>query len=65
MRWFARPDNDSVQLRVAPALDSWNSNVDAATVRLRAYLDDTESLVAQSKVEGPWVLHLYVGRPPE
>jgi hypothetical protein len=32
-------------------------------VRLRAYLDDTEELLADSRIDGPWALRLDVGLP--
>jgi len=34
-------------------------------VRLRAYLDDTEELLAASKIDGSWVLRLDVGLPQD
>lgn len=61
MRWFARPEGDNHQLRVAPRLASWNKADDPDQVRLRAYLDDTEALLAASRVDGPWTLRLDVG----
>jgi hypothetical protein len=30
---------------------------------LRAYLDDTEALLADSRIDGPWALRLDVGLP--
>lgn len=61
MRWYARPENDAHRLRVAPRLASWNKVGDPDQVRLRAYLDDTESLLAESRIDGPWALRLDVG----
>ncbi len=63
MRWFARPENDPLVLRVAPRLASWNKADHPDQVRLRAYLDDTEALVATSRVDGPCALRLDVGLP--
>lgn len=53
-----------MQLRIPPELDSWDRNDHPATIRLRAYLDDTEALIGSSKILGPWALRLDVGRPP-
>ena len=61
VRWYARPEGDRQELRVAPELDSWNKADDPAQVRLLAYLDDTEALLAASRVDGPWALRLDVG----
>lgn len=63
MRWFARPENNALQLRVAPRLASWNKADHPDQVRLRAYLNDTEALLASSRVDGPWALRLDVGLP--
>jgi hypothetical protein len=63
MRWYARPEGDNHQLRVAPRLASWNKAGDPDQVRLRAFLDDTEALLAASRVDGPWALRLDVGLP--
>jgi hypothetical protein len=63
MRWFARPENNAHQLRVAPRLASWNKAGDPDQIRLRAYLDDTDALLAASRVDGPWTLRLDVGVP--
>jgi hypothetical protein len=63
MRWYARPENNAHQLRVAPRLASWNKADDPDQVRLRAYLDDTEALLAPSRIDGPWALRLDVGLP--
>jgi len=63
MRWFARPENDSHQLRVEPRLASWNKANHPDQVRLRAYLDNTEELLAASRIDGPWALRLDVGLP--
>ena len=61
MRWYARPENDARELRLAPRLASWNKADDPDQVQLRAYLDDTEDLLADSRIDGPWVLRLDVG----
>jgi hypothetical protein len=63
MRWYARPENNAHQLRVAPRLESWEKADHPDQVRLRAYLDDTEALLADSRVDGPWTLRLDVGLP--
>jgi hypothetical protein len=63
MRWYARPDITAQQLGLAPRLASWNKADDPDQVRLRAYLDDTEALLAGSRVDGPWALRLDVGLP--
>lgn len=63
MRWYARPENQALQLRVAPRLASWNKADDPDQVRLRTYLDDTEALLATSRIDGPRALRLDVGLP--
>jgi hypothetical protein len=63
VRWYARPEGDPHQLRVAPRLASWDRAGDLSQVRLRAYLDDTQALLASARVEGPWALRLDVGLP--
>jgi len=63
MRWFARPDNRSLELRVAPRLASWNKADDPDQIRLQEYLDDTEALIADARIRGPWALRLDVGLP--
>jgi hypothetical protein len=63
MRWSARPECDSLQLRVTPRLASWNKADDQDQIRLRAYLEDTAALLAESRVNGPWALRLDVGLP--
>jgi hypothetical protein len=63
MLWYARPEGDNQQLRVAPRLASWNKADHPDQVRLRPFLDDTEALLAASRVDGPWALRLDVGLP--
>jgi len=63
MRWYSRPEGDCLQLRVAPRLASWNKADHPDQVRLRAYLDDTRSLLAASRIDGPCALRLDVGLP--
>ena len=63
VRWYARPENRSLQLSVAPRLASWNKADDPDQVRLREYLDDTEALLADSRIDGPWALRLDIGLP--
>lgn len=63
MRWYGRPDNTAHQLRLSPRLASWEKTGHPDQVRLRAYLDDTKALLAESRVDGPWALRLDVGLP--
>ena len=63
MRWYARPEGDRQELRVAPRLASWNTADHPDQVRLREYLDDTEALLVDSRIDGPWALRLDVGLP--
>jgi hypothetical protein len=63
MHWYARPEGESQMLRIAPRLASWEKADDSSQVRLRAYLDDTEALLAASRIDGPWALRLDVGLP--
>ncbi|MDV3136666.1 hypothetical protein [Mycobacterium sp. 29Ha] len=63
MDWYARPEGTAFQLRLAPRLASWNKTGDPDQVRLQAYLDDTEALLAGSRIDGPWALRLDVGLP--
>jgi len=63
MRWFARPENRPLELRIAPRLASWNKADDPDQIRLRAYLEDTEALIAGSQINGSWALRLDVGIP--
>lgn len=63
MRWFARPENAGQELAVAPRLASWNKADHPDQVRLRAYLDHTEKLLAGSRLSGEWALRLDVGLP--
>jgi hypothetical protein len=63
MRWYARPEGDKLKLRVAPQPDPWLKTDHPATGRLLAYLEDTQDLVAGSRVDGRWALRLDVGLP--
>jgi hypothetical protein len=63
MRWYGRPENDAHQLGLAPRLASWEKSGHRDQVRLREYLDDTKTLLAKSRVDGPWALRLDVGLP--
>jgi hypothetical protein len=63
MRWYARPEGESLQLRIAPRLASWEIAGHPDQVRLQAYLDDTAALLAGSRVDAPWALRLDVGLP--
>jgi hypothetical protein len=61
MRWYARPEGDKHRLRLAPSLFSGEEKAHPEQVRLRAFLDDTEALLAPSKIDVPWALRLDVG----
>lgn len=61
MRWFARPENAPLELRVAPRLASWNKAGDPDQVPLGESLDEIEALLAGSRIDGPWALRLDVG----
>jgi hypothetical protein len=63
MRWYARPEGDSLQLRVAPRLASWEKAGHPGQVRLKAYLDDTKALLAGLRVDDSWALRLDIGLP--
>lgn len=65
MRWLARPESNALQLRRVPQLASWDSTNHPARIRLQSYLDDTEKLLASSRIEGPWALRLDVGLPAD
>ena len=65
MRWFARPESNALQLRSGPLLASWDKANHPAQIRLQSYLDDTEKLLASSRIEGPWALRLDVGLPAD
>ncbi|OMC22450.1 hypothetical protein [Mycobacterium colombiense] len=61
MRWYARPEGDNHQLRVAPQLFSGEKINHPEQIQLRAFLDDTEASLAGSRIDGPWALRLDVG----
>ena len=63
MRWFARPENDALQLRHTPRPACWGKADHPDQKRLQAYLDDTEDLLGGSRVDGLWALRLDVGAP--
>jgi hypothetical protein len=63
MHWYAHPESDTQQRRIAPRLASWDKADHPDQVRLRASLDDIEALLAGSRVDGPWALRLDVGLP--
>jgi hypothetical protein len=63
MRWYARPENAPLKLRITPRLASWNKANDPDQIRLGAYLDDTQALLAGSRINGPWAMRLDVGLP--
>jgi hypothetical protein len=64
MLWFHRPEGSKLQLRVVPQLACWEKAGHPNQVRLTEYLDDTEALVAASRVDGRWALRLDVGLAP-
>lgn len=61
VQWYARPEGDSHILRVPPQLFSMDKSDHPSQVRSREFLDDTEDLVAGSRIDGPWTLRLDVG----
>jgi hypothetical protein len=63
MCWYARPEGESLQLRITPRLASWERAGHPDQVRLQAYLDETAALLADSRVDAPWALRLDVGLP--
>ena len=65
MPWFARPESNALQLRSGPRLASWDKANHPAQIRLQSYLDDTEKLLASSRIQGPWTLRLDVGLPAD
>jgi hypothetical protein len=65
MPWFARPESNALQIRSGPRLASWDKANHPAQIRLQSYLDDTEKLLASSRIEGPWSLRLDVGLPAD
>lgn len=62
-RWFSRPEAAPQVLRRDPQLECWNKADDPAQIRLQRYLDDTESLLAPRRADGPWALRLDIGLP--
>jgi hypothetical protein len=65
MRWYARPTRIDRVHQVEPRLASWDAADHPDQLRLQAYLNDAEALLAHSRVEGPWALRLDVGRPTD
>lgn len=61
MRWYARPENYALQLRHTPRPVCWEKSDHPDQKRLQAYLDDTQNLLSNSRVDGPWALRLDVG----
>jgi hypothetical protein len=61
MRYYARPEGVSQQLRVPPRPACWEKVDHPDQILMRAYLDDTEALLADSRVDSPWALRLDVG----
>ena len=65
MRWFSCPAGDAMRLRKEPVVDQWEKSSHPAKIRLEEFLDDTEELLSESRVPGPWSLRLDVGRPAD
>ena len=65
MRWFSCPTGNAIRLRKDPVVDQWEKASHPAKILLDAYLDDTEDLLTESRIVGPWALRLDVGRPAE
>ena len=63
MQWFACPTGEALRLRTKPEVDQWETASHPAKVRLEAYLDDTEDLVGETRIDGPWALRLDIGVP--
>ncbi|CAN1559235.1 hypothetical protein MCEMIE22_02580 [Mycobacteriaceae bacterium] len=61
VRWYAPPDGDKQTLRVRPRLFAMDNSNHPSQRQLREFLDDTEDLVAGSRISGPWSLRLDVG----
>ncbi|MBP2450133.1 hypothetical protein [Mycolicibacterium lutetiense] len=64
MRWYARPDGDCARLNLAPQLDSWDRADNRSQVQLGKFLDEADTLLAASRIDGPWALRLDVGLAP-
>ena len=63
MRWYRRPQRTERVHQVEPRLASWDAADHPDQLRLKAYLNETEALLAHSRVEGPWALRFDVGLP--
>ncbi|CAM3449627.1 hypothetical protein NODU109028_17450 [Nocardioides dubius] len=62
--WYERPVGETLTLRQAPRLASWNSATHPDQIRLKEYLDDTADLLGPAMMRsGPWALSLDVGLP--
>jgi hypothetical protein len=64
MRWYARPEGDCARLNLAPQLDSWDRADNRSQVQLGKFLDEADTLLAASRIDGPWALRLDVGLAP-
>lgn len=64
MRWYARPEASCARLNVAPQLDSWDRADNRSQGQLSRFLDEAETLLTMSRVDGPWALRLDVGLAP-
>lgn len=59
---YRQPDGPRLELKVSPALDSWNSHDHADQIRLRRFLDHVDELLGPSREEH-LALALQVGLP--
>ena len=64
MRWYARPEGDCARLNLAPQLDSWDRADNRSQVQLGKFLHEADTLLAASRIDGPWALRLDVGLAP-
>ena len=64
MRWYARPEASCARLNVAPQLDSWDRADNRSQGQLARFLDEADTLLTASRVDGPWALRLDVGLAP-
>lgn len=54
MRWYTRPEGDCAWLNLAPQLDSWDRADNRSQVELGKFLDEADTLLAASRIDGPW-----------
>lgn len=58
------PRGDCAQLNLAPQLDSWDRADNRSQVQLGKFLDEADTMLAASRIDGPWALRLDVGLAP-